>query len=432
MPRQPPARIKAQAPGRQVRVDDNHYDQLEVRASAQREQEILAALPGLLTHAIEGAPALARHLADVDPQAVTSLAALAALPVLRKSDLSERQRADPPFGGLTATPIAQLAKLFMSPGPIVEPEGARPDYWRFGRAMYAAGFRAGDVVHNAFAYHLTPAGSMVESGARAIGCPVIPAGTGQTELQLTVIAQLRPAAFAGTPSFLKILLERGRADGVDTSCCKKALVGGEAFPRALADEFADEFGVHAYQCYGTADLGLIAYETPAREGLVVDEGVLIEIVRPGTGEPVPEGEVGEVVVTVFNPDYPLIRFATGDLSAILPGPSPCGRTNRRLRGWLGRADQTTKIKGLFVYPRQIAEITRRHPEVGRARLVVERDDHVDRMTLYCEVESRPEGLAEAVAATMTALTGLRGAIALAAPGELANDGKVIDDRRPHD
>jgi phenylacetate-CoA ligase len=432
MARDSSPRTKAPALRPRVQLDDDFYDQLEVRPPAQREQEMLAALPGLLSHAVEGAPALAAHLAGVDPQAVTSLAALAALPILRKSDLSERQHADPPFGGLTATPVAQLAKLFMSPGPIVEPEGARPDYWRFGRAMYGAGFRAGDVVHNAFAYHLTPAGSMVESGARAIGCPVIPAGTGQTELQLTVIAQLRPAAFAGTPSFLKILLERGRTDGVDTSCCTKALVGGEAFPRALADEFAGEFGVHAYQCYGTADLGLIAYETPPREGLVIDEGVLIEIVRPGTGEPVPVGEVGEVVVTVFNPDYPLIRFATGDLSAILPGQSPCGRTNRRLRGWLGRADQTTKIKGLFVYPRQIAEIIRRHPEVGRARLVVERQDHVDRMTLHCEVESRPEGLAEAIVTTVTALTGLRGTITLVAPGALANDGKVIDDRRPHD
>jgi phenylacetate-CoA ligase len=426
------ARTRARGSGSRSRANAEHYDPLELRPPAQRDQEMLMALPGLLAHAIDRAPALAAHLAGVDPAAVTSYAALAELPVLRKSDLSERQKADPPFGGLTATPVAQFAKLFMSPGPILEPEGARPDYWRFARALYAAGFRAGDIVHNAFSYHLTPAGSMVESGARAIGCPVIPAGTGQTELQLTVIAQVRPAAFAGTPSFLKILLERGQADGVDLSCLKKALVGGEAFPRVLADWFASEFGVYAYQCYGTADVGLIAYETPPREGLVIDEGVLIEIVRPGTGEPVAAGEVGEVVVTVFNPDYPLIRFATGDLSAILAGQSPCGRTNQRLRGWLGRADQTTKVKGLFVYPRQIAEIIKRHPEVGRARLVVERHDHVDEMTLQCEVEAPPNGLAEAIAATLTALTGLRGAVALAAPGDLANDGKVIDDRRPHD
>jgi phenylacetate-CoA ligase len=410
---------------------DDHFDNLERRPPPQRDRDMLAALPDLLSRAIAGAPALAQHLAGVDPAAVTSFAALSELPVLRKSDLSERQEANPPFGGLTTTPVAQLTKLFMSPGPIFEPEGARPDYWRFGRAMHAAGMRPGDIVHNAFAYHLTPAGSMVESGARALGCPVIPAGTGQTELQLTVIARVRPAAYAGTPSYLKVLLERGRADGVDTSCLTKALVGGEAFPRTLADWFEGEFGVRAYQCYGTADVGLIAYETPAREGLVIDEGVLVEIVRPGTGDPVPAGEVGEVVVTVFNPDYPLIRFATGDLSAILPGQSPCGRTNRRLRGWLGRADQTTKVKGLFVYPRQIAEIGRRHPEVGKARLVVERRDHVDRMTLHCEVEARPDGLAGAIASSLTSITGLRGEVLFAAPGELANDGKVIDDRRAH-
>jgi phenylacetate-CoA ligase len=417
--------------GHRTPVKADHYDQLEVRPPDQRDREMLAALPGLIRHAIDGAPALAEHLVGIEPAAVTSLSALAALPVLKKSDLSERQSALPPFGGLTATPTAALAKVFMSPGPILEPEGTRADYWRFARALFAAGVRPGEVIHNAFAYHLTPAGSMVENGARAMGCPVIPAGTGQTELQLTVIARARPAAYAGTPSFLKILLERGRDDGVDTSCLKKALVGGEAFPRALADWLESEFDLHAYQCYGTADLGLIAYETPAREGLVIDEGVLIEIVRPGTGDPVPADEVGEVVVTVFNPDYPLIRFATGDLSAILPGQSPCGRTNRRLRGWLGRADQTTKVKGLFVYPAQIAAIVERHPEVGRARLVVERHDHVDRMTLHCAVDARPDGLAAAIAETLTSITGLRGEVALVAAGDLANDGKVIDDRRAH-
>jgi phenylacetate-CoA ligase len=408
-----------------------YYDIVETRDPAVRECEVFARIPEIIARAMK-APGWAAHLKGVDPKSVTSRGALAKLPLLRKSELHSLQKATPPFGGFNVTPPGRARRLFMSPGPIFEPEGVRPDYWRFGRAMHAAGMRPGDIVHNAFAYHLTPAGSMVESGARAIGCPVIPAGTGQTELQLTVISRVRPTAYAGTPSFLKILLERGRSDGIDTSCLTKALVGGEAFPRTLADWFEGEFGVRAYQCYGTADVGLIAYETPAREGLVIDEGVLVEIVRPGTGDPVPAGEVGEVVVTVFNPDYPLIRFATGDLSAILPGQSPCGRTNRRLRGWLGRADQTTKVKGMFVHPRQIAEIAKRHPEVGRARLVVERREHVDRMTLHCEVDARPDGLAEAIGSSLTSITGLRGKVALAAPGELANDGKVIDDRRAHD
>ena len=406
-----------------------HYDPLETRDPAQREAELLAALPGLLRHAQTSAPALAAHLAGHDPDAVTTGAALAALPVLRKGELLRLQQAAPPFGGLLATPLEQLAKVFVSPGPIFDPEGTRPDYWRFARALHAAGFRRGDLVHNSFAYHLTPAGSIIESAARALGCPVFPAGTGQTEQQLRAIQQLRPAAYAGTPSFLKTLLERGRADGVDLSCLKKAVVSGEALPRALAEELRDDAGIDAYQSYGTADLGLVAYETPAREGLVVDEGVLVEIVQPGTGDPVPAGEVGELLVTTFNPDYPLVRFATGDLSAVLPGLSPCGRTNLRLRGWLGRADQTTKVKGMFVYPSQIAEVRRRHPEIGRARLVVERADSRDQMTLHCEVAAPAQGLEAAVAASLRAATSLRGAVRLVATGSLANDGKVIDDRR---
>ncbi len=409
-----------------------YYDPLEVRDPAHRDAAMLVALPGLLRHAIEGAPGLAAHLAGIDPDRITSFEALATLPPLRKEALHRLQEANPPFGGLNATPLAQLAKVFVSPGPIFDPEGARPDYWRFARAMHAAGLRRGDLVHNAFSYHLTPAGSVIESAARALGCPVIPAGTGQTEQQLRVIEQLRPVAYAGTPSFLKILLERGRADGIDLSSLKKAVVTGEAFPKALAEELRDAHGIDAYQSYGTADLGLVAYETPAREGLVVDEGVLVEIVRPGTGEPVPAGEVGELLVTTFNPDYPLIRFATGDLSAIMPGASPCGRTNRRVRGWLGRADQTTKVKGLFVYPSQIAEVSRRHPEVGRVRLVVERQENLDRMSLHCEVAAPAAGLAEAIEASLRALTSLRGEVCLVAPGTLANDGKVIDDRRPPD
>jgi len=407
-----------------------YYDHLEVRDPARRDEEVLRALPELVRHAIDHAPGMAAHLQGVAAGSVTSFAALAGLPVVRKSALIERQAAQPPFGGFNATPLDDLAKVFSSPGPIFEPESPRPDYWRFARAMYAAGFRRGDLVHNAYAYHLTPAGSIIESGARALGCPVIPAGIGQTEQQVQVIARLRPVAFAGTPSFLKILLERGREDGLDLGCLTKALVSGEAFPRALAEELERGFDLAAYQCYGTADLGLIAYETRAREGLVIDEGVVVEIVRPGTGDLVPEGEVGEVVVTTFNPDYPLIRFATGDLSAIMPGASPCGRTNRRLRGWLGRADQTTKVRGMFVYPHQIAQVTARHPEIARARLVVERDaDHRDRMTLHCAVAARPEGLEAAIADSLRAVTGLRGDALLVAPAELSDDGKVIDDRR---
>jgi phenylacetate-CoA ligase len=409
-----------------------HYDSLEIRDPAQRDAEVLAMLPGLLRHARESAPALAAHLAAVDPDQITDFAALAAVPVLRKDELGRLQRAAPPFGGLLGVPFGQLAKVFLSPGPIFDPEGARPDYWRFARALHAAGFRKGDLIHNSFAYHLTPAGSIIESAARALGCPVFPAGTGQTEQQLRAIQQLRPAGYAGTPSFLKTLLERAGAEGLDLSCLRKAVVSGEAFPKALAEELRAEAGIDAYQSYGTADLGLVAYETPARGGLVVDEGVLVEIVRPGTGDPLPAGEVGELLVTTFNPDYPLVRFATGDLSAILPGRSSCGRTNLRLRGWLGRADQTTKIKGMFVYPSQIAEVTRRHPEIGRARLVVERADSRDQMTLHCEVARPAAGLEAAIAESLRAATSLRGAVLLVATGSLANDGKVIDDRRPPD
>ena len=405
------------------------YDDLEMRDPARRDEEAAYALPDLLRHAIDRAPGIAAHLRGVDPTAVTSLKALASLPLLRKSELAERQVRDPPFGGITATPLARLVKVFASPGPIFEPEADRPDYWRFARALHAAGFRKGDLVHNTFAYHLTPAGSALESGARALGCPVIPAGIGNTEQQVRLIDRLRPVGYSGTPSFLKVLLERGSQDGLDLSCLRKALVSGEAFPRPLAERLRDKFGIDAYQCYATADLGLIAYETPAREGLVVDEGVLVEIVRPGTGDPVPDGEVGEVVVTTFNPDYPLIRFATGDLSAVLPGRSPCGRTNRRLRGWLGRADQTTKVKGMFVHPSQVAEVARRHPEVTRARLVVDRADDLDRMILYCEVKGGADGLEAAIETSLRAVTGLGGGAVLADPGSLANDGKVIEDRR---
>lgn len=407
---------------------DTYYDRQEVRDPAEREEGIVNALPGLIRHALDNAPWYRGHLGPIDPDAVCSRAALAALPVLRKADLVDIQRQALPFGGLNATTVGRLARIFASPGPIYDPEGARPDYWRFARGLYAAGFRQGDIVHNSFSYHLTPAGMMVERGARALGCPVVPGGTGPTELQLRAIADIRPQAYAGTPSFLLSLLERGREQGLDTGSVTKAVVSGEAFPAATRDRLRGEFGLDAFQVYATADAGLIAYETGAREGLVLDEALILEIVRPGTGEPVPAGEVGEVVVTVFNPDYPLIRFATGDLSAVLTGESPCGRTNMRIRGWMGRADQTTKVRGMFVHPRQVHEIARRHGR-ERARLVVGHEAGQDVMQLLVEVEGGSDGLAAALAETARALTGLRAEVALVAPGSLPNDGVVIEDRR---
>ena len=408
------------------------YDRLEVRSPADRDRSMLTALPGFLQQAIENSTAAKAQLDGIDPRTIDSFERLADVPVCRKSDLIDRQQEAPPFGGLNGTPVERLAKIFVSPGPIFEPEGARADYWRFARALFAAGIRPGALVHNAFAYHLTPAGSMAESGARALGCPVIPAGTGQTEKQLEVIARLRPVAYVGTPSFLKILMDRGKEEAIDVTSFTKALVSGEAFPLALAEELEQQFGIAAYQCYATADAGLIAYESKARDGLVIDEDVIVEIVRPGTGDPVQAGEVGEVAVTVFNPDYPLIRFATGDLSAVMPGPSPCGRTNRRLKGWMGRADQTTKVKGMFVHPSQIAKIVAGHGGLARARLVVIRRDHLDVMTLECETDQHDDGLRDAVKASLKTITGLNGEVELIAPGTLPNDGKVIDDRRPQE
>lgn len=406
------------------------YDERETAPAELREARLLAALPGQIAHAQRTAPALAEALAGVDAPAVTTRAALARLPVTRKGELAERQRARPPFGGYAAAGWGALGKVFQSPGPLYEPEGRRTDYWRFARALHAAGFRAGQLVHNAFSYHFTPAGSMFESGLLALGCTVFPAGTGQTELQLAAIADLRPDGYVGTPSFLRILLERAAETGTPVDSLRRALVTGEALPPALRAAI-EAHGVAVLQCYGTADLGLIAYETPAREGLVVDEEVIVEIVTPGTGDPLPAGEVGEVVVTTLNPDYPLIRFGTGDLSAELPGTSPCGRTNRRLRGWLGRADQTTKVRGMFVHPGQVAAVLKRHPEAGRGRLVVDRDGLDDAMTLHVEVAGAPAGLAEALAASLRELTKLRGEVRLVAPDSLPRDGKVIDDRRQH-
>ena len=406
----------------------NFHDTRETRDPEARERELLTRLPAQIAHARAAAPALGRLLADVDPDSVTSREALATLPVTRKSELLEMQKAARPFGGFSAVGWgAACRRVFASPGPLYEPEGARPDYYRLARALFAAGFRAGDLVHNTFSYHFTPAGSMMETAAHALGCTVFPAGVGQTEQQLAAIADLQPNAYVGTPSFLRILLDKADELGVSVSFTK-AFVSGEAFPPSMREAFAAR-GITACQAYATADIGLIAYETPAREGMVVDEDVLLEIVRPGTGDPVAPGEVGEVVVTTFNPDYPLIRFATGDLSAILPGRSPCGRSNVRLRGWMGRADQTTKVKGMFVHPEQVAEIGMRHPEIHRMRLVVDNPGGQDRMVLHCEIEAGSEVLDKAVVSSLREVTKLRGEVAFSAPGGLPNDGKVIEDSR---
>jgi phenylacetate-CoA ligase len=414
------------------------YDTLETRDPAAREAALMAALPQQIA-AAQRTRAFGERLAGVDAAAVTSRAALAALPVTRKGELLERQKAErshDPFGGFSAIGWRSLGlrpamRVFQSPGPIYEPEGAGRDYWRFGRALFAAGFRAGDLVHNSFSYHLTPAGSMMETGAHAIGCTVFAGGVGNTELQLQAMTELRPDAYAGTPSFLRIALEKADELGLALPSLTKASVGGEAFPPALRDALAAR-GVAAYQSYGTADLGLVAYETAAREGLVQDEGVIVEIVRPGTGDPVADGEVGEIVVTVLNADYPLVRFGTGDLSAVLAGRCPTGRTNTRIKGWMGRADQTAKVRGMFVHPGQVAEVAKRHPEVLKARLVVEGEMANDRMTLRVECGSRPDGLADAIAQSVRDVTKLRGEVVLCEPASLPNDGKVIEDARKYD
>ncbi len=403
------------------------FDTLETRDLKLRERAVFAALPGQIAQAKQNATGWAVILDGVDPAEVTDRGALASLPVTRKSELIALQRAAPPFGGLTATPPASLARIFSSPGPIYDAEGKRADYWRMARALFAAGFRRGDLIHNCFSYHLTPAGSMLETGAHALGCPVVPGGTGQSEQQLRAIADLKPAGYVGTPSFLAILLDKAAETGSDIASLKKALVSGEAFPAALRQRFWAA-GIAALQCYASADLGLIAYESAAREGLIVDEGIILEIVRPGTGDPLPPGEVGEVVVTTLTPDYPLIRFATGDLSALLAGPSPCGRTNHRIKGWMGRADQATKVKGMFVHPAQIAELVKRHKEIIRARLVVDRDAAGDTMTLKIEMGEPAESTAR-IAESLQALTKLRGAVERVATGTLPNDGKVIEDVR---
>ncbi len=417
------------------------FDVLETRAPELRERELMSALPGAIARAIAGAPAIAEQLRGIDPATVTTRQALATLPVLRKHELLERQQqsrdsnapagAEKAFGGFSAIGWGAALRVFASPGPIYEPESARQDYWRFARALYAAGFRTGELAYNCFSYHFTPAGSMMETAAHAVGCTVFPGGTGQTEQQVRAIQDLAPSGYTGTPSFLKIILEKADELGVKLSSLQRALVSGEAFPPSLRDWLAAR-GIDGYQAYGSADLGMIAFETPARQGLVLGEGIIVEIVRPGTGEPVPDGEVGEVVVTTLNPDYPLVRFGTGDLSAIMPGISPCGRTNTRIRGWLGRADQTTKVRGMFVHPSQVADVLRRHAEIVRARLVISGSTGSDKMVLQVESSVRDPDLGARIAESVRDVTKLRADVEWVDLDGLPNDGKVIDDIRSYD
>ena len=413
------------------------FDALETRDSAQREAALMSELPHQIAHAKQSSAAFAEILSGVTPEAITSRQALADLPVTRKHELLERHQASrrdagEVFGGFAGVKLGpRMPRVFASPGPIYEPEGAAKDYWRMARAIFAAGFRAGELIHNSFSYHFVPAGSMMETGAHALGCTVFPGGTGQTEQQVQAMSELKPAGYIGTPSFLKIIMEKAAEMNVGLPSVKKAMFGGEAFPPSLRDWFLER-GVAGYQCYATADLGSIAYETTAREGLVLDENVILEIVRPGTGDPVAPGEVGEVVVTTLNPDYPLIRFGTGDLSVILPGPCPTGRTNTRIKGWMGRADQTTKIRGMFVHPGQVTQITRRFPEVLKARLVVTGEMANDSMSLAVETTGlNDESLAAKITEVIREVTKLRGTVQMVPPGSLPNDGKVIEDARSY-
>jgi phenylacetate-CoA ligase len=414
------------------------FDALETRTTTQREAALISALPAQVAHAQNRSTALAEILRGVEASTVTSRAALAALPVTRKHELQEIQQASRAlavggnvFGGFSSVGYgAAMPRVFASPGPIYEPEGTARDYWRMARAIYAAGFRRGELIHNSFSYHFVPAGSMMETGAHAIGCSVFPGGTGQTEQQVLAMRDLQPAGYIGTPSFLKIIVEKAIEMGVALPSVAKAMFGGEAFPPSLRDWFLER-GISGYQCYATADLGLIAYETHSRQGLVLDENVIVEIVRPGTGDPVAEGEVGEVVVTTLNPDYPLIRFGTGDLSAVLPGACPTGRTNVRIKGWMGRADQTTKIRGMFVHPKQVDDIVKRFTEVARARLVVSGEMANDTMTLRVEANTNPEGLNLRIEEAIRDVTKLRGQVEIVLPGSLPNDGKIIEDARSY-
>lgn len=407
------------------------YDDLETRSADERAQAQFEAIRAQILHVQNNTAAYSTALKDVDANEITDAESFSTLPLTRKSELIELQQAQRPFGGYTAKDTAFCSHVFASPGPIYEPGFAVPDFWRFARSLYASGIRAGELVHNCFSYHFTPAGQMFDSAALALGCSVIPAGVGQTELQVQTIADLRPDAYVGTPSFLKIILEQADDSGRDVSSMSKAMMSGEALPPPLRDGFVER-GVRVQQCYGTADLGLIAYESSAMEGLIIDEGVYVEIVRPGTGELVTEDEVGEVVVTNLGREYPLIRFATGDLSAYLPGTSPCGRTNQRIKGWMGRADQTAKVRGMFIHPEQVDKVVKRHSEISRARLVINWIDQADQITLQCESEVSDASLVDAIAASIRSICKLRGEVEIVAPDTLPNDGKVIDDTRQYE
>ena len=418
-------------------MNESTFDALERRDPQERERDLMQRLPALVARA-QGAAGWACILAGVDAQQVNSRAALAQLPITRKADLKALQAQAKPFGGLATTAVGQLSRVFVSPGPIFDPEGRGLDWWRFARPMHAAGIRPGGLLQNCFSYHFTPAAFMVEGGARRIGCAVIPAGAGQTELQVQAIAELRPDTYVGTPSFLRIIIDKARAMDADISSMQRALVGAEALPESLRAWLHANGVPQVFQTYASADLGSVAYETATNgvinPGMVLDEDVIVEIVRPGSGEPVAPGDIGEVVVTLFNDDYPLIRFATGDISAMLQDApaSGCGRTNGRIRGWMGRADQTTKVRAMFVHPSQVENITPRHPEIVKARLVVSGSMAHDVMTLRCEVDAPPSPeQAGAIVASIREVTKLRGEVDFVARGALPADGVLIEDVRDY-
>ena len=402
------------------------FDDLETRSSDQRSTENAALLKDILNLAanLDGYKAA---FGSLDLSIFKSLEDLPSLPVLRKSELSERQTRGNVLGGYSNRKSFEFAHLFQSPGPIYEPGGISHDWWRIGRFLHALDIGKGDIVHNCFSYHLTPAGMIFENGARAVGAAVVPAGVGQTELQVRAAVDIGSNVYTGTPDYLKIILDKADELGESLSFNRAAVGGGALFP-SLRQEYSDR-GIVCRQNYATADLGNVAYESEALDGMIVDEGVVLEIVTPGTGNPVPVGEVGEVVVTSLNADYPLIRFATGDLSAFMPGMSSCGRTNVRIKGWMGRADQTTKIKGLFVRPEQVADLVSSHKDIQRARIVATREGEMDVMTVKIETENNDT---DAFNSSIVSTLKLKGNVELVSPGSLPRDGVIIEDLRKYD